>query len=127
MTPWPLWRRRPQSDKPSEARSPGASPAAEPFPPSADGSNEEATLGSRAVWLEGGNRGIISTGDNTVNWQTMLPAEALRPVEEVAAPRNLVNLPVQAELFVGREKDLSDLERALDGQSRVVVAAVHGL
>jgi len=57
----------------------------------------------------------------------MLPAEALRPVEEVAAPRNLVNLPVQAELFVGREKDLSDLERALDGQSRVVVAAVHGL
>ncbi|MEU4836359.1 FxSxx-COOH system tetratricopeptide repeat protein [Streptosporangium sp. NPDC023615] len=78
--------------------------------------------------MGGDNLGIISTGDHTTNTQTVLPEQALRPVEEVSAPPGLVNLPFHAQLFVGRGEELAELERALSGAGpAVVVAAVHGL
>ncbi|MEV5411536.1 FxSxx-COOH system tetratricopeptide repeat protein, partial [Thermopolyspora sp. NPDC052614] len=77
--------------------------------------------------MGGNNPGIISTGDHTINQQTVLPAEALRPLEQVTAPPRLVNVPKHEQVFVGRGEELSKLERSLAGSGRVVVAAVHGL
>ncbi|WP_218011241.1 tetratricopeptide repeat protein [Herbidospora mongoliensis] len=72
--------------------------------------------------------------DQTVNeYEMVLPAEALRPVDQVAAPTHLVNVPALAHLFVGRDEELAALRQVLPdpepGQARrpVVVAAVHGL
>ncbi|MEV6863345.1 tetratricopeptide repeat protein [Streptosporangium subroseum] len=66
--------------------------------------------------------------DMTINeHQTVLSAEAIRPVDQVAAPQRLVNVPVHTHLFVGRSDELTGLERALASAGPVVVAAVHGL
>ena len=46
----------------------------------------------------------------------MLPAEAFRPVNEVAAPPGLMNLPVRPDLFVGRDEVLADLRAALTAE-----------
>ncbi|PZG44546.1 hypothetical protein C1I98_17085, partial [Spongiactinospora gelatinilytica] len=59
--------------------------------------------------------GIVSTGDHATNTQVLLPAEALRPVQQVIAPPRLANLPGHAHLFVGREDELAALHTRLHG------------
>ncbi|WP_149263509.1 tetratricopeptide repeat protein [Actinomadura sp. K4S16] len=51
----------------------------------------------------------------------------VRPASEVPAPPGLLNLPAHADLFVGRESELTDLDAALRASEQVVVAAVSGL
>ncbi|MGH3289265.1 MAG: tetratricopeptide repeat protein, partial [Streptosporangiaceae bacterium] len=86
----------------------------------------------RSVVAGGDISGIASTGDDAVNVQyradqmTVLPAEALRPWAELAAPAGLSNLP-QPGLFVGRASELARLDAAMAGPGGVVVQAVHGL
>ncbi|GAA4625834.1 FxSxx-COOH system tetratricopeptide repeat protein [Actinoallomurus vinaceus] len=80
--------------------------------------------------MDGNVTGIVSLGAGSTNVQNilaMLPAEALRPVEQVAAPRSLVNVPFHSQVFVGREEELAALEEALAEPGGVVLAAVHGL
>ncbi|MDB4872624.1 MAG: hypothetical protein JWL97_3628, partial [Gemmatimonadales bacterium] len=81
--------------------------------------------GSVAVGRD--NTGIVSTGVNATNIQTVLPAQALRPVTEVVAPPRLVNVPFHSQVFVGRGGELAGMEAALAEVGGVVVAAVHGL
>jgi tetratricopeptide (TPR) repeat protein len=77
--------------------------------------------------------GIASTGHHAVNLQnrvermTVLPAEALRPVTELAIPPGMVNLPVRSALFVGRIAALARLDEAFSHSDRAVVQALHGL
>ena len=58
---------------------------------------------------------------------TVLPAEALRPWEDLAVPAGLSNLPARPGLFVGRAHELARLDAALAGPGGAVVQAVHGL
>jgi hypothetical protein len=85
----------------------------------------------RLISAQGDISGIASTGDFATNVQaeqaTVLPAEAFRPVSEVAAPPGLMNLPVRPDLFVGRDEVLADLRAALAAGSGMVVATVAGL
>ena len=83
----------------------------------------------RSVTVDGDNLGIISTGDNAINLQPVLPADALRPVTDVVAAPGLANLPFCAETFVGRTDELRRLDDEFhnSGLGRVVVEAVHGL
>jgi hypothetical protein len=76
--------------------------------------------------VAGQGRAYQAGRDQTIN-ETVLPAAALRPVTEVAAPPGLVNLPRHTRTFVGRGEELAALEAALRGGGEVVVAAVHGL
>ncbi|MCO5996232.1 tetratricopeptide repeat protein [Actinoallomurus rhizosphaericola] len=80
-----------------------------------------------SVRVGGDNEGIISTGPGATNIQAVLPAEALRPVDQVDAVPGLSNVPAGQHDFVGRSDELADLEEALAGAGPVVVAAVHGL
>ncbi|SPL95756.1 Putative ATP/GTP-binding protein [[Actinomadura] parvosata subsp. kistnae] len=93
-----------------------------------------------SVAVQGGNAGIISTGESATNvqvhahasehghvTQTVLPAAALRPVSEVSAPPATVNVPGHQQVFVGRGDELAAVEAALGASGPVVVAAVHGL
>ena len=92
----------------------------------------------------GDNWGIISTGPDAVNIQTVLPRAALVPIAEVAAPAALVSVPQHGGVFVGRDAEVAALADVLDdrlsgaasmgggderadGGRTVVVAAVHGL
>ncbi|GAA0420659.1 hypothetical protein Acor_83230 [Acrocarpospora corrugata] len=100
----PLWRRR----------------SGEPVP-------GVSASGPGAVAVGGDNRGIISTGPNATNVQTVLPVAAVRPVTDVDAPPGMARLPAHSAVFVGRDDDLADLATALAGPGSVVVAAVHGL
>ncbi|MDC0767483.1 tetratricopeptide repeat protein [Streptomyces sp. HD] len=76
--------------------------------------------GERAV-AAGGDVRNIATGDHVqqIDRATVLPAEALVPVGELA--KRLVDWPVPTRVFVGREREL----RLLDDAPRVV--CVHGL
>ncbi|WP_219825859.1 tetratricopeptide repeat protein [Nonomuraea typhae] len=126
----------PQTARPARGRGQGAQPTI-------------SAAGEGSVVIGSDNSGIISTGsgasniqmsarasgqsrvyqaggDLTVN-ETVLPAEALRPVEQVDAPSAVVNVPVHAGVFVGRAPELAEVERALEAPGPVVVAAVHGL
>ncbi|MFF0526695.1 FxSxx-COOH system tetratricopeptide repeat protein [Actinomadura nitritigenes] len=71
----------------------------------------------------------MSTGPDATNiqHQTVLPAQALRPVEQVTAPPGTVNVPWHEGVFVGRQRALVDLDAALKSDAPVVIAAVHGL
>lgn len=53
-----------------------------------------------------------------------VPPEAFALPE---APAGMVNLPEQAALFVGRERELAALDEAFENTGGVVVQAVHGL
>jgi hypothetical protein len=92
----------------------------------------------------GDNWGIISTGPDAVNIQTVLPRAALVPIAEVAAPAALVSVLQHGGVFVGRDAEIAALADVLDDRLRgaasmgggdgradggrtVVVAAVHGL
>lgn len=99
-------------------------------PPGSAGGDAAPSSGTTAdapgaVAIGKDNWGIVSTGPNATNVQTVLPPEALRPVSEVTAPSRLVNVPSAARLFVGRHDDLTALQTALDESEDPVV--VHGL
>ncbi|GAA2637016.1 tetratricopeptide repeat-containing protein [Actinomadura fulvescens] len=64
-------------------------------------------------------------GDQSIR-EVHLPAEALRPVDQVAAPPGLLNVP-DHPLFIGRSDELARLAAYLSSPGTVVVAAVHGL
>ncbi|WP_433380829.1 tetratricopeptide repeat protein [Actinoplanes sp. CA-142083] len=88
--------------------------------------------GRRSVRVSAGNFGIIATGDNTTNIQTVLPPEALQPVASIAAPDRTVNLPPLPHRLVGRDGDLARLGRApvevvqgLAGIGKSALAAQH--
>lgn len=70
---------------------------------------------------------VYQAGRDLTVYETVLPAEVLRPVAEVDAPSGLVYLPERPNIFVGRETDLARLEEALSTAGGVVVQAVHGL
>ena len=95
----------------------------------ADGT--QTLAGDVSISAHGEISGIASTGDSVTNVQveqaTVLPAEAFRPVSEVAAPPGLVNLPVRPDLFVGRDEVLAGLRATLTAGSGVVVVTVTGL
>jgi hypothetical protein len=92
---------------------------------------EPAMPSGRGSVSAGGAIGIASTGDFAVNVQVghgvVVPAEALQPVDTLAAPAGLVHLPVRPGVFVGRADVLAWLDAAMQGVGRVVVQAVHGL
>ncbi|MFJ5228265.1 tetratricopeptide repeat protein [Kitasatospora sp. NPDC088391] len=69
--------------------------------------------------------GVVSTGDHTTI--VRLPAGAVRPVAEVAAPPGLADLPSRQAAFVGRERELALLDAAFEVPGAAVVQAVHGL
>jgi hypothetical protein len=108
-------------DDPAEMRRRSRRPADAPQSPARD----------RSVSAHGDISGIASTGDYATNVQaeqaTVLPAEAFRPVSEVAAPPGLMNLPVHPDLFVGRDEVLADLRTVVAAGSGVVVVTVAGL
>ena len=95
----------------------------------ADGPQSQARDGS--ISAHGDISGIASIGNYVTNVQaehaTVLPAEAFRPVNEVAAPPGLINLPVRPDLFIGRDEVLADLRAALTAESGMVVVTVAGL
>ncbi|WP_149265101.1 ATP-binding protein [Actinomadura sp. K4S16] len=65
--------------------------------------------------------------DLKISKSTVLPPEVVRPVSEVGAPPGLVNVPGHQQVFVGRDGELDELDKALRAPGGVVVAAVHGL
>jgi tetratricopeptide (TPR) repeat protein len=65
--------------------------------------------------------------DQTINQQTILPAEAIRSVAEVQAPPGLINLPHRTDAFVGRNDELERLDAIMDRAGKAVLYAVHGL
>ncbi|TYB56051.1 tetratricopeptide repeat protein [Nonomuraea sp. PA05] len=74
-----------------------------------------------------GQASLFQAGGDQVISQTVLPAETLRPITEVAAPPATVCVPWHEQVFVGREQELAELDTALRVSGGVVVAAVHGL
>ncbi|MEW1723913.1 tetratricopeptide repeat protein, partial [Streptomyces sp. NPDC093109] len=76
----------------------------------------------RAAVIGRDNYGPVLTGDNSR--AVTLPAEALRPPAEVAAPAGLDNLVVHPGLFVGRGSELDRLDAALATSGGAVVQAV---
>ncbi|WP_214106052.1 FxSxx-COOH system tetratricopeptide repeat protein [Acrocarpospora catenulata] len=74
------------------------------------------------VTLDGVSRGALASDYGLIARVT--PAV---PLEEVKARPGLKNVPVQTREFVGRDRDMADLENALTGPGPVVVAVVHGL
>jgi tetratricopeptide (TPR) repeat protein len=80
--------------------------------------------GVRSVAVGGAVYGDVYTGDVT---SVRVPAEELRPAAEVEAPARLVDLPVWHLRFVGRGRELGELEAALAVPGAAVVQAVHGL
>ncbi|MDR8413140.1 tetratricopeptide repeat protein [Nonomuraea sp. 3-1Str] len=83
--------------------------------------------GERSVELHGDNHGIITTGDHVNITQLVTRIEAVRPVEGVAVPRGLGNVPAVPRTFVGREEDLEVLHERLIEDRPVVVRALHGM
>jgi hypothetical protein len=85
-----------------------------------------------SVSIERDNRGIVSTGADALIIQqaiengTVVPAEALTPVAQVAAPAGLCHLPMADGLFLGRSAEVALLDAAA-ADPLVVVQAVHGL
>jgi tetratricopeptide (TPR) repeat protein len=67
-----------------------------------------------------------AAGDQYIT-QLDLPRQASRPVDQVAAPRGLTNVPGHAHAFVGRGDELAELDESLNASGGVIVAAVHGL
>jgi tetratricopeptide (TPR) repeat protein len=60
------------------------------------------------------------------NYQAPLPEQAFRSWAQLAAPAGLSNLP-RPGLFVGRPRELAQLDAAMAGPGEVVVQTVHGL
>ncbi|WP_157245547.1 FxSxx-COOH system tetratricopeptide repeat protein [Nonomuraea typhae] len=114
------WWRRASAKPGTDAPSPPPAPAQAAGPGT-------TRPGARSVRVSGDNLGIIATGDHTTNVQTVLPAQAFRPVAQVTASLSLVNVPAHAGVFVGRVEELAALQQALSVAEPVVVAAVHGL
>ncbi|MEU7750127.1 NB-ARC domain-containing protein [Nonomuraea sp. NPDC049158] len=89
-----------------------------------------ADEGQPQVWIDGvaSQQGRVyqAARDQTI-YETVLRAEALRPVTEVLAPPRTINLPGHTRVFVGRGNELTRLEASLHTSAPVVVAAVHGL
>jgi tetratricopeptide (TPR) repeat protein len=86
------------------------------------------TMGDRSAEVDR-NTGIISTGDHAHSEQhehIHLPP-VITPMDQVAAPSGLLNLPQRSEVFVGRADALTHIQHALTGPKPVVVAALHGL
>ncbi|MBO0517669.1 AAA family ATPase, partial [Streptomyces beijiangensis] len=77
------------------------------------------------------NSGVIATGAGpTIDARSLhLPAQMVRPPNEVVASPGLNNLPAPRNgVFVGRDEDLARLDAAMDnGSGRAVVRVVHGL
>jgi tetratricopeptide (TPR) repeat protein len=87
------------------------------------------TGSERSIEVTGGNSGIGSTGDGTINiqiGQLKLLGAPLPAIGEVRATAAPVGVPGTG-LFVGRERELERLAQALDSGGTVVVQAVHGL
>ncbi|WP_331734026.1 FxSxx-COOH system tetratricopeptide repeat protein (plasmid) [Streptomyces sp. NBC_01220] len=81
--------------------------------------------GQDSVAIGGHNYGLVMTGDNAT--AVTIPAEALRPPSEVPAPPGLDDLPLHRGPFVGRSRELRQLDAALAQPGGVLVQAVHGL
>ncbi|MET9252009.1 FxSxx-COOH system tetratricopeptide repeat protein, partial [Nonomuraea sp. NPDC003709] len=96
-----------------------------PPPGAGDPGHEQQPLRMQATAF--GHGRINQAGRDQINYETVLPVEAVRPVTEVVAPPRLVNVPRLSRAFVGRGDELARLEAALRGGGEVVVAAVHGL
>ncbi|MGP8303383.1 tetratricopeptide repeat protein [Streptomyces inhibens] len=86
--------------------------------------------GERAVAAGRDVRQAVA-GDGAVGMHfehaTMLPPEAFGPVGSVVYPPGLMNLPVRQGLFVGRDRELALIDRALADASVGGTVAVHGL
>ncbi|MGW3353716.1 hypothetical protein ACWDA3_61515 [Nonomuraea rubra] len=88
---------------------------------------EQERIGSLVMKATASGHGrVYQAGRDQTIHEVVLPEAALRPVTEVAAPPQLVNLPRHTGVFVGREDELARLEAALRGGGDVVVAARVG-
>ncbi|AQZ64152.1 Putative ATP/GTP-binding protein [[Actinomadura] parvosata subsp. kistnae] len=115
-----------------EQEDPGRSeaPATDERPPVATGtaSSSESDAGGMRMFARASGHGrTYQAGRDLIQYRTVLPEAALRPVAEVAAPPSLVKVPGNRQVFVGRGPELAELEQALGTAGPVVVAAVHGL
>jgi hypothetical protein len=66
-----------------------------------------------------GNARAYQAGRDLQVTETVLPEGVLRPVEQVAAPSGLMNVPVVG-LFVGRSDELAEVEGARLGDAHGV-------
>ena len=83
--------------------------------------------GERSVVIHGNNHAPLTTGDHSPITITTMDTGPLPPVDGVPAASGPVGITVHVPLFVGRERELADLEQALATGPGAVVQAVHGL
>ncbi|WP_416984492.1 FxSxx-COOH system tetratricopeptide repeat protein [Streptomyces sp. T028] len=102
--------------------------SAQPQAPQAAAPHRTTASGPRSIAIDTGGGdflGTALTGDNAT--AVHLPPEALVPPAEVQAPPGLDNLPLRPAAFVGRARELEQLDVAFSSDNQVVVQAVHGL
>ncbi|WP_150185348.1 tetratricopeptide repeat protein [Streptomyces venezuelae] len=79
--------------------------------------------GTRSI-AAGAITGLAITGDAHL---TVLSPEALTPVESLNAPPRLTNIPPRNRLFVGREREIEQLNLEVNSQYAPRITVIHGL
>ncbi|MEN8651611.1 tetratricopeptide repeat protein [Streptomyces sp. 21So2-11] len=125
-------KRREKKSRP--AADPGGIPAGQGTR-DGGGSRWQAGPAAEIVWQEAGHTGHATAKDGGTavsgiynHYATVhLPVGAVRKPAEVDAPATVGNLPYRPESFVGRERELDQLDSALRTPGAAWVQVVHGL